>query len=212
MAASLTSFQHVWMAKGQYQEHGAAYVHRIFQQADDDRASNASHRCGTAPAAGGGLGTLPCSGPVVTEGQLLRCCRGEKLIPRLQTEVNGFSLTLWVTSAPTHRPSDKRVSDRLATRLRLTLRAQAGHSRSQPSPDAPGRRPWAPRAPQQSVLSAGAACSCQHREGAASAGGKAPASSQCSRTPRSAGSHSGGRNELMRRRSTGGNLATGGDF
>lgn len=31
MAASLTSFQHAWMAKGEYQEHGAAYVHKIFQ-------------------------------------------------------------------------------------------------------------------------------------------------------------------------------------
>nr|XP_009916767.1 PREDICTED: actin-like protein 10 [Haliaeetus albicilla] len=31
MAASLTSFQHAWMAKGEYQEHGAEYVHKMFQ-------------------------------------------------------------------------------------------------------------------------------------------------------------------------------------
>ncbi|KAM6243470.1 actin-like protein 10 [Spheniscus humboldti] len=31
MAASLTSFQHAWMSKGKYQEHGAGYVHQIFQ-------------------------------------------------------------------------------------------------------------------------------------------------------------------------------------
>ncbi|XP_030903524.2 actin-like protein 10 [Melopsittacus undulatus] len=31
MAASLTSFQQAWMAKGEYEEHGAKYVHRIFQ-------------------------------------------------------------------------------------------------------------------------------------------------------------------------------------
>ncbi|NXO84516.1 ACL10 protein, partial [Sitta europaea] len=30
MAASLTSFQHTWMTKGEYQEHGAEYVHRKF--------------------------------------------------------------------------------------------------------------------------------------------------------------------------------------
>ncbi|NXI91285.1 ACL10 protein, partial [Psophia crepitans] len=30
MVASLTSFQHMWMAKDQYQEHGARYVHKIF--------------------------------------------------------------------------------------------------------------------------------------------------------------------------------------
>ncbi|NXS26620.1 ACL10 protein, partial [Pomatostomus ruficeps] len=30
MAASLTSFQHMWMTKGEYQEHGAAYVHTRF--------------------------------------------------------------------------------------------------------------------------------------------------------------------------------------
>ncbi|NXT31089.1 ACL10 protein, partial [Pelecanoides urinatrix] len=30
MAASLTSFQRAWMAKGEYQEHGAEYVHKIF--------------------------------------------------------------------------------------------------------------------------------------------------------------------------------------
>ncbi|NXR86930.1 ACL10 protein, partial [Hypocryptadius cinnamomeus] len=30
MAASLTSFQHTWMTKGEYQEHGAQYVHRKF--------------------------------------------------------------------------------------------------------------------------------------------------------------------------------------
>ncbi|XP_064247530.1 actin-like protein 10 [Passer domesticus] len=31
MAASLTSFQHSWMTKGEYQEHGAEYVHTKFQ-------------------------------------------------------------------------------------------------------------------------------------------------------------------------------------
>ncbi|XP_064586360.1 actin-like protein 10 [Zonotrichia leucophrys gambelii] len=31
MAASLTSFQHTWMTKGEYQEHGAQYVHTKFQ-------------------------------------------------------------------------------------------------------------------------------------------------------------------------------------
>lgn len=31
MAASLTSFQHTWMTKGDYQEHGAEYVHVKFQ-------------------------------------------------------------------------------------------------------------------------------------------------------------------------------------
>ncbi|KAF4801596.1 Actin-like protein 10 [Turdus rufiventris] len=31
MAASLTSFQHTWMTKGEYQEHGAEYVHTRFQ-------------------------------------------------------------------------------------------------------------------------------------------------------------------------------------
>ncbi|KAK4812866.1 hypothetical protein QYF61_024163 [Mycteria americana] len=31
MAVWLTSFQHKLMAKGEYQEHGAEYVHRIFQ-------------------------------------------------------------------------------------------------------------------------------------------------------------------------------------
>uniref|UniRef100_A0A8C9N166 Actin like 10 n=1 Tax=Serinus canaria TaxID=9135 RepID=A0A8C9N166_SERCA len=31
MAASLTSFQHTWMTKGEYQEHGAEYVHTKFQ-------------------------------------------------------------------------------------------------------------------------------------------------------------------------------------
>ncbi|XP_054500294.2 actin-like protein 10 [Agelaius phoeniceus] len=31
MAASLTSFQHTWMTKGEYQEHGAHYVHTKFQ-------------------------------------------------------------------------------------------------------------------------------------------------------------------------------------
>ncbi|NWR43911.1 ACL10 protein, partial [Regulus satrapa] len=30
MAASLTSFQHTWMTKGEYQEHGAKYVHTKF--------------------------------------------------------------------------------------------------------------------------------------------------------------------------------------
>ncbi|NXK64497.1 ACL10 protein, partial [Sylvietta virens] len=30
MAASLTSFQHTWMTKGDYQEHGAQYVHTKF--------------------------------------------------------------------------------------------------------------------------------------------------------------------------------------
>ncbi|NXI17893.1 ACL10 protein, partial [Irena cyanogastra] len=30
MAASLTSFQHAWMTKGEYQEHGAEYVHAKF--------------------------------------------------------------------------------------------------------------------------------------------------------------------------------------
>ncbi|NWV75966.1 ACL10 protein, partial [Dasyornis broadbenti] len=30
MAASLTSFQHTWMTKGEYQEHGAEYVHTKF--------------------------------------------------------------------------------------------------------------------------------------------------------------------------------------
>ncbi|KFW08536.1 Actin-like 10, partial [Fulmarus glacialis] len=30
MAASLTSFQRAWMAKGEYQEHGAEYMHKIF--------------------------------------------------------------------------------------------------------------------------------------------------------------------------------------
>ncbi|NXU44530.1 ACL10 protein, partial [Drymodes brunneopygia] len=30
MAASLSSFQHTWMTKGQYQEHGAEYVHEKF--------------------------------------------------------------------------------------------------------------------------------------------------------------------------------------
>ncbi|NXO64252.1 ACL10 protein, partial [Phainopepla nitens] len=30
MAASLTSFQHTWMTKGDYQEHGAEYVHTKF--------------------------------------------------------------------------------------------------------------------------------------------------------------------------------------
>ncbi|NWX31925.1 ACL10 protein, partial [Notiomystis cincta] len=30
MAASLTSFQHTWMTKGEYQEHGAKYVHMKF--------------------------------------------------------------------------------------------------------------------------------------------------------------------------------------
>ncbi|KAM6053252.1 LOW QUALITY PROTEIN: actin-like protein 10 [Theristicus caerulescens] len=30
-AASLTSFQHAWMAKGEYQEHGAKHMHKIFQ-------------------------------------------------------------------------------------------------------------------------------------------------------------------------------------
>uniref|UniRef100_A0A8D0H992 Actin like 10 n=1 Tax=Sphenodon punctatus TaxID=8508 RepID=A0A8D0H992_SPHPU len=30
MAASLQSFQHLWMTKGEYQEHGAAYVHEKF--------------------------------------------------------------------------------------------------------------------------------------------------------------------------------------
>ncbi|NWU32401.1 ACL10 protein, partial [Dyaphorophyia castanea] len=30
MAASLTSFQHTWMTKGEYQEHGAEYVHTRF--------------------------------------------------------------------------------------------------------------------------------------------------------------------------------------
>ncbi|NXC83143.1 ACL10 protein, partial [Cercotrichas coryphoeus] len=30
MAASLTSFQHAWMTKGDYQEHGAEYVHSRF--------------------------------------------------------------------------------------------------------------------------------------------------------------------------------------
>ncbi|NXC05749.1 ACL10 protein, partial [Orthonyx spaldingii] len=30
MAASLTSFQHTWMTKGEYQEHGAGYVHTKF--------------------------------------------------------------------------------------------------------------------------------------------------------------------------------------
>ncbi|NXY57599.1 ACL10 protein, partial [Callaeas wilsoni] len=30
MAASLTSFQHAWMTKGEYQEHGAEYVHTKF--------------------------------------------------------------------------------------------------------------------------------------------------------------------------------------
>ncbi|NWZ87660.1 ACL10 protein, partial [Poecile atricapillus] len=30
MAASLTSFQHTWMTKAEYQEHGAEYVHKKF--------------------------------------------------------------------------------------------------------------------------------------------------------------------------------------
>ncbi|NWI55642.1 ACL10 protein, partial [Calyptomena viridis] len=30
MAASLTSFQHAWMTKGEYEEHGAEYMHMIF--------------------------------------------------------------------------------------------------------------------------------------------------------------------------------------
>ncbi|NXK44670.1 ACL10 protein, partial [Chauna torquata] len=30
MVASLTSFQHMWMGKGEYQEHGTEYTHKIF--------------------------------------------------------------------------------------------------------------------------------------------------------------------------------------
>lgn len=47
----ITSFQHAWMAKGEYQEHGAEYGHEIFQQADDNHAYKPSHWRGTAPAA-----------------------------------------------------------------------------------------------------------------------------------------------------------------
>ncbi|KAM6340929.1 LOW QUALITY PROTEIN: actin-like protein 10 [Alca torda] len=47
----VTSFQHAWMAKCEYQEHGAEYGHEIFQQADDNHASKPSHWRGTAPAA-----------------------------------------------------------------------------------------------------------------------------------------------------------------
>ncbi|KAM9285778.1 LOW QUALITY PROTEIN: actin-like protein 10 [Morus bassanus] len=64
-AVSLTSFQHAWMTKGDYQEHGAKYVHKIFQRADDKQGFKASHWWDTAPAAGGGSA---CSGQSCSSG------------------------------------------------------------------------------------------------------------------------------------------------
>ncbi|KAM6319366.1 LOW QUALITY PROTEIN: actin-like protein 10 [Podargus strigoides] len=54
MAALLTSFQHMWMAKGNYQEHSAEYMHKIFHQEDD------SHAMLTVPGQGAGAEPQRC--------------------------------------------------------------------------------------------------------------------------------------------------------
>ncbi|XP_042656827.1 actin-like protein 10 [Tyto alba] len=115
MAASLTSFQHVWVAKGEYQEHGAEYVQKIFLWADESCAVKASPRRGTAPAAGGGSETPPCSaqscGGSGDPGPAPVLLRGGQVNSNTPKEVNCFTFTPRVTSVPIYHHPNKDVPD-----------------------------------------------------------------------------------------------------
>ncbi|PKK22093.1 putative LOC106145931 [Columba livia] len=88
MAASLTSFQHTWMAKSEYQEHGAAYVHKIFQKHMSDQDSNATmagaaNRLGTAsmqPSAKA-MHIQSTAGTLASERAAGSCRHGEGVTP-----------------------------------------------------------------------------------------------------------------------------------
>lgn len=88
---SMAHVSHILPARmdGKGRVPGVQYMYKIFQSADDDHAFKPSHWRGTAPAAGA-VSPKHCLAPgraaaaVVTEGQLLCCCRSAKLIQTRQ--------------------------------------------------------------------------------------------------------------------------------